>query len=307
MNLVISMATRARPEQVVDTIRKSIANWTNPETLLQVQLDHDDPAPYEALTKAKLGDCVLLNVQQREDTVAAKWNRALALPADVYLVVGNDDPYVTPGYDDKILDAAKRFPDGIGMVYGHLANLTFSGSVAPTAGLCRKMGYIQPEYFPYWFCDHWTDDICRLIGRISVADIRTDQSRAGKTQEMREPGWWATWFDAAYLMRRRQARAIIDSADFAGEPWHKELLRTHYPLIEQRSRGVNEGVRRDPNIKAMSSSDLKDARYLRVKQKALGMVAGFLDDPEMPENERMWFRNILTPPTTITGLKQAFA
>ncbi len=193
------------------------------------------------------------------------------------------------------------------MVYGHLANLSFSGSVAPTAGLCKKMGYIQPEYFPYWFCDHWTDDICRMIGRISVADIRTDQSRAGRTQEMREPSWWATFFDACYLMRRRQARAIIDSADFAGEEWHKELLRTHHPLIEQRSRGINQGVRTDRNIQSMASSDLKDARYLRVKENATAMLVRVLADPEMPEQERMWFHNILTPPTTIAAMKQAFA
>lgn len=307
MKLVISMATRGRPEQVVDTIKRSIVNWSHPETVMQVQLDHDDPAPHDYLKDAKLGNRVLLNVQPREDTVAAKWNRALVVPADVYLVVGDDDPYVTPGYDTKILEAAKRFPDGIGMVYGHLANMSFSGSVAPTAGLCKKMGYIQPEYFPYWFCDHWTDDICRMIGRISVADIRTDQSRAGRTQEMREPTWWSYWFDACYLKRRREARAIIDSADFAGEDWHKALLRTHHPLIEERSRGVNQSVRTDRGIQSLASSDLKDERYLRVKRKAIAMVPELLADPEMPENERIWFSNMLTPPTTIPSLKQAFA
>lgn len=306
--LVISMATRGRPEQVVDTIKRSVANWVHPETIMQVQLDHDDPAPYEALHKANIHERVLLNVQQREDTIAEKWNRALAIPADVYLVVGDDDPYVTEGYDSKILEAAKRFPDGIGMVYGHLANLSFSGSVAPTAGLCKKMGYIQPPYFPYWFVDHWTDDLARIIGRISVADIRTDQSKVGKTQEMREPGWWATFFDACYLMRRRQAHAIIDGDDFVGEPWHKELLRTHHPLIEERSRGINSSVRADSKrLEGWSTLTLNDARYQRVKQKALAMVSGLLADPEMPKDEAQAFGNFLMPPTTVPSLKQAFA
>lgn len=307
MKLVISLATRGRPEQVVDTIKKSVANWSHPETIMQVQLDHDDPAPFDYLSQAKISDRVLLNVKEREDTVAAKWNRALEIPADVYLVVGDDDPYITPGYDTKILEAAKRFPDGIGMVYGYLANLSFSGSVAPTAGLCKKMGYIQPEYFPYWFCDHWTDDICRMIGRISVADIRTDQSRAGRTQEMREPSWWATFFDACYLKRRGEARAIIDGEGFEGAPWHKELLRTHHPLIEQRSRGINQSVRADRGIQSLASSDLKNERYLRVKRKAIAMIPELLADSEMPEQERLWFNNVLTPPTSIPGLKQAFA
>lgn len=307
MKLVISLATRDRPEQLISTIKRSIVNWTHPETVMQVQLDEDDPVPLEYLTKAKLHERVLINVKPREDTVAAKWNRALEIPADVYLVVGNDDPVATPGYDTKILEAAKRLPDGIGMVYGHLANLSFSGVVAPTAGLCRKMGYIQPEYFPYWFCDHWTDDIARMIGRISVADVRTDQSRAGRTQEMREPSWWSMFFDACYLKRRREARAIIDSPDFAGEEWQKELLRTHHLLIEQRSRGVNQSVRMDRNVQTMASMDLNNERYLRVKRKAQAMLPSILGDTEMPTEECDFFSSVLMPPTTIPSLRQAFA
>lgn len=307
MKLVISMATRGRPEQVVDTIKRSIVNWTHPETVMQVQLDHDDPVPLDYLKDAKLGDRVLLNVQQREDTVAAKWNRALSIAGDVYLCAADDDPYVTHGYDTKLLEAAKRFPDGIGMVYGHLANMTFSGAVAPTAGLCKKMGYIQPEYFPYWFCDHWTDDIARMIGRISVADIRTDQTKAGRTQEMREPSWWATWFDACYLKRRREAFAIVNAADFRGEDWQKDLLRANYSRVEEYSRGVNQSVRADRGIQSLASIDLKNERYLRLKQRAIGMLPELLADPEMPEAERQWFSGILTPPTSIPAMKQAFA
>lgn len=304
MGLVISLATRARPQMVVETIKRSIVNWTNKDTLMQVQLDQDDPASIEALTKAKLGDRVLLNVQPREDTIAAKWNRARAIPADVYSVAGDDDPYVTYGYDDKILEAAKRFPDGIGMVYGHLANLSFTCSLSMTKRMADILGYIQPEYFPYWFCDHWTDDVARMIGRISVSDHRTDQSKAPETMERREIGWWTVFFDACYLKRRKEARSIIDSDEFIGEPWHKELLRTHHPLIEERSRTLNLFVRQQtPN----SNLSLKEDRYVRIKQKAIDMLPELLSDPEMSPGEAHAFRTILMPPTKIVGLKQAFA
>jgi len=308
VNLVISMATRGRPEKLVETIKRSVVNWTHPETVMEVQIDHDDPASFEACEKARIHDRVVLNVRQREDTIAEKWNRSLARPADVYLVVGDDDPYVTPGYDSKILEAAKRFPDGIGMVYGGMANLSFSGSVAPTSGLCRKMGYIQPAYFPYWFVDHWTDDICRMIGRISVADIKTDQRNVGVTQEFREPWWWATFFDACYLMRRREARAIIDADDFMGEEWHKELLRTHHPLIEQRSRMLNDSVRwqfSQPGVRV--NKDLSDPRYVRVKDKARDMLKTILADPDMPKTDVFMFSQILMPPTTVPSLQRAYA
>jgi hypothetical protein len=108
-------------------------------------------------------------------------------------------------------------------------------------------------------------------------------------------------------MRRRQARAIIDGDDFAGEPWHKELLRTHHPLIEQRSRGVNENVRQQSKqLEGWSGLKTADARYQRVRNKALAMVPGLLDDPEMLEHEREFFRNTLTPPTVIPNLRRAF-
>jgi hypothetical protein len=304
MKLVISMATRGRPDMLCNTIRRSVKNWTNPDTVMQVQLDHDDPVSRDYLTHQKIHERVLINVQQREDTIAAKWNRALLLPADVYSVAGDDDPYITPGYDNKILEAAKRFPDGIGMVYGHMANLSFTGSLSMTRKMADKLGYLQPEYFPYWFCDHWTDDVVRMIGRVSVADIRTDQSKAPDTMERREIAWWSTFFDACFLKRRREARAIIDSDDFAGEPWHKELLRTHHPLIEERSRTLNAFVRaQTPN----AFLSLKEDRYVRIKQKALDMLPGLFNDPEMSDIERATFKSVLTPPTTIPSLARAYA
>lgn len=307
MNLVISMATRGRPDQMVDTIRKSVANWTHPETIMQVQLDHDDPAPLDYLTKQKIHERVLVNVQQREDTIADKWNRAMSIPAQVYLVVGDDDPYVTPGYDTKILEAAKRFPDGIGMVYGGLANLSFTGSVAMTERMAKMLGYIQPPYFPYWFVDHWTDDVARMIGRISYADIRTDQSRAGKTQEFREPWWWATYFDAHYLTRYREAERIINSSYFVCDEWLKELLLANRPLVMQRSRILNEMIRQDRAMRVSSSGiDLKEPRYVRIKNKALEWIPKLLADPMMHESERAAFSAVLTPPTTIPALARAF-
>lgn len=295
MRLVISLATRGRPDRVIDTITKSVVNWTDPNTVMQVQVDDDDAATIDALGKHIGWDGVHVNIQPRELTIASKWNRALGTPGDVYLVAADDDPYTTAGYDTKIIEAAKRFPDGIGMIYGHLANLSFSGAVAPTRKLCELMGNkIFPEYFPYWFVDHWTDDVARIIGRLSFAAVKTDQSRPGVTQEMREPGWWATWFDAAYLMRRKQAHDIIWSPDFAGEPWHKQLLLTHHPLIEVRSRMINQNVRQQNAQLSQWAGNLKpDERYNRIKQRAIDMVPSLLNDYGMPEVEAQMFSRAL--------------
>lgn len=312
MRLCISLATRGRPEQVIDTISRSTANLVLPNTVLMVQVDADDHATVEALAAARLDARVVATVAVREETIAAKWNRALQEPADLYLIAADDDPYITPGYDAKLIEAAARFPDGIGMVYGHMANLSFSGVLAPTAKFAEKLGHIVPEHFPYWFCDHWIDDICRHIGRVSFADVRTDQSNVGKTQELREPGWWGTWFDAAYLYRREIAHRIISDPEFATPQWQKDILLSLPPSvagarIDNWSRYcVNEGLRQNNRqYEQYSALAAKDARYQRVKQKAIDMIPHLLDNYGMSPQEASNFRNALIPLTEVIALKRA--
>lgn len=308
MKLVITLATRNRPQQVVETVTRSTANLILSNTEFIVQVDADDQPTIDALAKAPLDKRVSVNVAPREDTIAGKWNRALAVPADLYLVAADDDPYVTPGYDAKLCEAGELFPDGIGMVYGRMANASFSGAVCPTAKFCEKLGHIFPEYFPYWFVDHWTDDLARLIGRISFADIQTDQTRAGKTQEMREPGWWATWFDAAYIKRREIAHSIIDGEDFFEPEWRLRVLRRHHPLIEYRSKWINDHVRAmSPQYEQSSGLSMRDERYQRVRDRAVAMLPHLLDDFGMSAEEAYRYRTLLTPPTTVVGLKRAWA
>jgi hypothetical protein len=306
MRLVISLPTRGRPEQLTDTLRRSSANLVLPNTVVMVQIDSDDKATIDKVSNITVDPRWNFDVRTREDTVAAKWNRALSIPADVYLVSADDAPEITPGFDAKILDIAAKFPDGIGMVYGHMANASFSSMVAPTAKFVEKLGHIFPEYFPYWFVDHWTDDLAKLIGRLAFADVRTDQSKAGKTQELREPAWWATWFDAAYLMRRQIARQIIECSDFDMPSWQKDVLKANAPLIEHRSRWINDNVRfRAKELEGYSGLTLGDPRYQRVRQKAVAMVPRLLEG--MSVDEAAAYKNALLPPTQVIGLRRAFA
>lgn len=310
--LVITLATRDRAEKLVDTIERSIINWTDPDTVLVVQADEDDPKTYEAVQRGQIikwGQRVLIDVAPRPDTIAEKWNRAVKQPdAELFLVAADDDPYITPGYDSRLLEAGRRFDDGIGMVYGHMANASFSGAVCPTAKFVEKMGgKIFPEFFPYWFVDHWTDDLCRIIGRISFADIRTDQSNVGKTQELREVGWWATFFDCAYLERRRIAQSIIQDFEFKGTEGQKQILMTHHPLIEYRSKWINDNVRQQERAGAFRSWNLSldDPRYQRVKQRAIATVPKFLAG--MDPVEAMQWQYALNPPTLIPNIKPAYS
>jgi hypothetical protein len=305
MKLVASLATRGRPAQLLETLKRHMACMSRPDTLMIVQADSDDLATLAALSDAQLDPRVRVNVAKRPDSVAAKWNRALSEPADVYLKSADDDPYVTPDLDEKILQAASIFPDGIGMVYGRMANASFPGVISHTAKWCEKFGWMEPEYFPYWFSDHWTDDIGRIINRIAFADVTTDQSKVGRTQELREPGWWATWFDAAYLMRRAQALKVVNDPEFRTPDWQKKILLTHAPLIEFRSRWINDTVRAQARqLEAWAGPP--DERYKRIKQQAVDMVPHLLGEYGMDSAEAARYREALTPSPTIVALPKAY-
>jgi hypothetical protein len=301
--LLISLATRNRPQKLLATVRQSVAHWTHPNTEMILQCDADDYATLGMLTETKLDPRVKVNVKKREDTIAEKWNRAISEPADVYMIGGDDDPVVTQGYDSKILDAGTLFPDGIGMVYGHMSNASFSSIMCPTRKWVEKLGYILPEYFPYWFCDHWIDDLGQMTQRIVHADVRSDQRKVGSTMEMREPGWWATWFDAAVQLRRQEAMSLIDHLD--EDAVHKARLRTQYIRVDYRSKWVNDSVREQENRRILPTNpDLKDERYLRVKEKALALIPKMLEGMD-PQQAKV-FHDMLIVPDKIVSFPRAY-
>ncbi len=308
MKLAIGLATRNRPQQVLQTLTRHMQCLSRPDTKMIVQCDADDLPTIITLSNSQLDPRVVINAQKREDTIAAKWNRTLAEPADVYLAASDDDPYVTPNLDEKILAAANVFPDGIGAVYGRLANASFPGVIAYTAKWAEKLGWLQPEFFPYWFADHWCDDIARIIGRISFADVTTDQSKTGQTMELREPAWWATWFDAAYLMRRAQALKLLKDGDFQSPDWVKEMQAASAPLVEFRSRWVNDTVRaQSKQLEMQLGAQPPDDRYRRTKAAAVALLPHLLDDYGMDKQEATRFRELLDPPATIAALPRAYA
>lgn len=302
--LIVSLPTRGRPQQLLNTLARTVPNIASSATRIMVQVDDDDLQTIQALSSAPLPKPVIVNVKPREDTVAEKFERALAEPADVYVTMADEHPIITPGFDVKYLEAAEVFPDGLGWIYGRCANASFPSTGAVTAKFCEAIGYLYPKYFPYWFVDHWTDDVCRIIGRICYADIATDPTGGGKTQELREPAWWATFFDAAYLMRRKQAHDLIQSERFEGPPWLKDLLLRHHPMIEFRSRWINDGVRASHHqLSAMNGSlTIHDPRYQRKKEQAMALVPHLLNDYGMLPQEAEMFRLRLLPPTKIPNI-----
>lgn len=263
MRLTIALATRGRHEMLAWTINRTMENIGLDDTRLVILADEDDH-PTNGLTVRD--ERVVVSVAPREESLGGKYNRALRLaPADVYMAMVDYAPHVTPGFDAAVLEAARLFPDGIGVIYNHMANLSFPSLNAVTARWAEMTGGIYPEIFPYWFVDHWLDDLARMTDRMACADVRVDVSNRPGTQEQREPTFWGTVFDSLALERRRMANLIIDAMD---EPqWRKAVLRSRMHLVEERSRLINTIVR------SMSASEeSSDPRYQRIRARALETV-----------------------------------
>ena len=269
MKLSIILATRGRPHLLIPTIETTRAHIHRTDTNLVIAVDHDDEPTIQCLAGI-VDPQIVVSVMPREDTLGEKYNnRVPVAPADVYLVMVDYAPMATPGFDARILEAARVFPDGIGVIYGSkLPNLSFPEINAVTHGLVELMGGIYPPYFPYWFVDHWLDDIAKMIGRLAVADVVHNGSQRPGTMEMREPAFWASFYDDLAPLRRRQAEEIMAAPDFADEPWRKDMLRSGWALIEARGRMINGNVR----ASVQGTSLTHDARYARVKAQATALL-----------------------------------
>ncbi len=275
MSLAINLATRGRPDLLIKTVERTLPNISREDTVLMISVDDDDAPTIKALAErgwvndVKHGG-IHVDIAPREPSLGAKYNRVLTRLPDAEIVLAMVDyaPHITPEFDQKILDAASVFPDRIGVVYNRLANMAFPQINAATREWCEITGYFYPPYFPYWFIDHWLDDVARITDRIAFAPVEIDVAPRPGTQNMRDLAFWSEFFARLYPERRRQAQAIIKVLD---EPdWRKRLLYARHPLIEQRSVWLSQSVTQGAaqTEAQMGARDEPSEGYLRLKAEA---------------------------------------
>ena len=209
MKLVINCVTRGRPSILSkpSTIRCG-TSWSLKPAL--VSIDDDD---IDTRRQSKFSPAIIASFLSSA-LVKTRWAksgtvRCFTRPMCI-CPLGDYTHIVTPAFDRKILEAASLFPDNIGVVYSHMGNAFFPSIWCVTHGLAQKMGWMCPPYFPYWFVDHWVDDIARLIGRVSFGDFQIGLREKPGTQEFRELAFWCTLYDVLRLsVGRRHAPSSI--------------------------------------------------------------------------------------------------
>ncbi len=266
MKLSIALATRRRPGILIRTVEQTLKNIKNPDTRLVICADDDDDGTISMQDSIK-DPRLIWSIEPRPDSVGEKFNRVMRVaPADVYMVHVDYAPQMTPGFDEKVLEAAKVYPDGHAFILGHLANLSFSSINAVTHKLATKMGGIYVEYFPYWFTDHWFEDLARKTGRQVFVDALVDCNNKQPTIGKAEPYFWGCVFDWLHTERHRIAKDIINSPDFDETPARKAALIRNFNLSDEWSFIINSGLRDE-------GGDIPDEeRYHRIRKKGVEII-----------------------------------
>ncbi len=280
--LSIILATRKRPGLLVRNVQETLKHITLPDTRLVIAADDDDFGTL-SLQDMLNDPRIIWSIKPREDSVGAKYNRVMTVaPADVYMVMVDYAPCYTPGFDAKILEAAQVYPDGYAVILNHLANMSFSQLNAVTHKLAVRLGGIYPEYFPYWFVDHWLEEMARRIGRQVFVDVLMDCSRKQPTMEKKEPNLWGFFFTLLDHERAALADAIIDSPDFNETPERKVALKRNYTLWREWSEYINRSLVNETGEQV--SED--DERYHRLRKPAMALIQQAIDaDAERKKRE----------------------
>lgn len=259
--LSIVLVTRGRHDLLGWTIEKTLKNIVHPNTTLLVAVDDDDELTQKEMQRWEPTEHLKASIGPRV-SYGSKYNRVLTeAPGDLYLGMVDYGPHVTPGFDEILLEDASIFPDGIGVIYNRLSNLSFSQINGVTARLVELMGYYYPPYFPFWYVDHWLDDIARMIGRITWSRVVMDDSRRPGTQGRRDIEFWCSFFIKTAVERENIAKRIMLAPDFQWGEWERTLRVKAMQLVRNRSTILNAIVYQ--NNREANAPDTEYHRRLR--------------------------------------------
>lgn len=274
--IALCIASRGNPRRLVEILYSSLRRCASITTMAVVGLDQDDPtlAEAQALIDALGTERIVVSVAPRPDAIGAVYNRcAAAVEADLYINSADDLRIVTSGWDAIVAQAARVFPDDIGMIgFGQMPfDSVLPATAATTRGLIQKMGYFLQDYTPYWWMDTWLYEIATMIGRSHFVPIDVEFPGPLTTRGLREFTYWACFFDIMRIHRRAIAESIIASPDFLVSADRRQELREGLDQVCALFH-KSQSLHRDPDhaklIETAGHDAPDDERYRRIKARS---------------------------------------
>jgi hypothetical protein len=237
--ICLIMATRGRPEMLAEVFAALKTHTAQKEKVsLWLYVDEDDAVTRKAIDDRRLSD---LGVQVHWHIGAQTsglgemqqilW-QASGRTAEIYMVLGDDVRFDTPGWDNVFREIAAKFPDGIFLASPH-DPMTADTSTYPIFGWrwLETLQKIFPGHFPFWYDDRWVHQIGEMAGRYERLPIVMLPIRGkGKTRRMRDLPFWARFFQLSLDERKESAKKLIDAMNLDSEKKNAALKN-----LEQRA------------------------------------------------------------------------
>jgi hypothetical protein len=200
-------------------------------------------------------------------TIGTIWN-FLAYPeradADIYSCMIDDAFPLTPHWDKIMVAMAEKYP---AFSWFEVSAPTNVGYPTCTKEWLKKIKYIVPEHFPFWFSDTWFCEMVQFTGNTPVP--MTQQlslySKQETTQNLRDLDFWWGFFNATRKVRLNEAfRIVTESAPF------EQFVASRKRFIDATNARDAEfrGKRIEQLEKERGSTAEPSAKYLLAKSAA---------------------------------------
>jgi hypothetical protein len=243
--ICLIMATRGRPQMLAEVFSALKAHTVQKEKVsLWLYVDEDDAITRKAIAAGSLSDAgVQLHWHIGQQTSGLGQMQQIlwevsGRTAEVFMVLGDDVRFDTPGWDDILRETAAKFPDGIFLASPH-DPMTADTCTYPVFGW-RWLETLQSLFcghFPFWYDDRWVHQIGEMAGRYAWLPIVVQPVSGikGKTRRMRDLPFWARFFQLALDERKASAKKLIDAMNL--DPEKKSAALKH---MEQRAAELEQ-------------------------------------------------------------------
>lgn len=211
MKISVIMPSRGRVRQLTAALisLKTLASEEH-EILYGVACDDDDPATIDYLKAWRADGFKSLSYMHgpRAPSLGLLDNMLAGyMPADVYVVWGDDLLCCTHEWDKKIAEAIDRVPHGV------FWWKTQDGSQSLVPIISEKWraasGGLFTDYFPFWYDDIWLWELWQFTtdSEPEFLEVRMADKPIGTTR-MRDLGFWARFYHAMRGMRIKEGLRI---------------------------------------------------------------------------------------------------
>ncbi len=237
--ICLIMATRGRPEMLAVVFAALKTHTTQKEKVsLWLYVDEDDDVTRKAIDDGRLSDSgvrlhwhVGAQTSGLGEMQSILW-QASGRTAEIYMVLGDDVRFDTPGWDNVLREVAAKFSDGIFLASPH-DPMTADTCTYPVFGW-RWLETLQQLFcghFPFWYDDRWVHQIGEMAGRYAWLPIVVLPVRGkGRTRRMRDVPFWARFFQLTLDERKISAKKLIDAMNL--DPEKKDAALKN---LEQRA------------------------------------------------------------------------